>query len=345
MSSKNIVFDRFGNALDELDVAIIREWRLQRTVDAARGTFSISSRSPKATSRNLAIMNFIIAKTDDLPDWGGIIWPPRRSYNGNIDVTMRSAEWILGTRYTNAKDVLTGKPYQIFKQLLSIAVSNASLPINIDDAVCAQDGDDLSMECNFLNIYETINELASVTSHWWWLQPQIDNGILRFTPHFRARLGVEFPEQLKEGDNFTDVSVEEIGPEFANKIITWGRFDSWDAPLYVTLKRPSSISRYGLVEGIAPALDQTTTTALRQVAVSELEKRAFPYLSVTGIVTRSPYPSAGDRVRVSLPISGSFLLGSRGASFSMTVRSAAYSPVDNSMAVNLSEVITEDDLA
>src|SRR4030042_6367570 len=95
-----LVADRVGRILAELEPELGPvSWRLN---DVGRLTMRLARADPKAVEDNLRCGNRLLVEFDNgLPNWGGIIDPPRHWEGLHIEVTAYSAEHVLGWRRTD----------------------------------------------------------------------------------------------------------------------------------------------------------------------------------------------------------------------------------------------------
>jgi len=333
------IFNRKGQPLAEVDGAVTRSWRLERTIDTSKGQMSIAYNSEKVNSFTMRYGNIVLVESNDgLPNWAGIIWPRTHSQNGIIKLTLMSAEWLFAMRATDGKDVWNGSMATTFITLLHLANRYWPLPIS-PDPVISDDGRQLNNEWNAIVILDALNELANETNHFWWLEPERkSDGNLWFIPHLEKRTGRRFGQTLIENSNMGDVQLVEEPTDLANIITGYGRFDDWAFPIEYTGRNNQSIGKYGQIQAPEFFLNRSTVNGLIAPVEAALERRT-PYLSLTATMTEKPYPRAGDQVFCNFaPIHG-FLLVGRPDIIPMRCTSVDYSPDDNTPIITASEIV------
>lgn len=110
------VFDQFGNPLDMLEVRAPRSWLLN---DVGQCVFSLSVRDPHCTERNLRYGNLVLVQSAGLPDWVGVIDPPRGRNYGSVTVTAYSAEYLLKLRLATNVSSAAAASGVLFQKLIT----------------------------------------------------------------------------------------------------------------------------------------------------------------------------------------------------------------------------------
>ena len=336
MADRVLIFNRSGQMLAEIAASVTRSWQLERSLRADRAQFSMSMSDAKCTEGNLRYMNRVVVQSDTLPDWGGIIWTPREWRPGIVTVNMLSAEYLLAFRRTGTNDTLSGTIGSIFQDLIEIANGSEDMGIQVD-------ADDLDFSSksgvitfNLANIFEAINTAAADYQFYWWLEPVLsDTNRLTFTANIAKNRGRRFRGgELIEGGNFNDVKVSETG-ELANRIYTWGKFDSWTNPLVSVAEDEASRADYGLIEDAVGFPDVENVGYLDAAADALVTRQKKPRYKVPGTISRSPYPFIGDLVDVRL-VTALWTDGLVGKKVSnMRVKAMQYTP-DNGGILNVS---------
>ena len=345
-----IVCDNAGRKLTELPVSIEREYpSLDRNINAGSGSFAIPAGHAKATGRFLRYGNLIYVYSDQvgIPDWAAMIWPSEpagtRVRDGELVIQLRSVEWLLATRATEAQDILSGKSGRIFQGLLNIARREGYLPITTDTNGIAMGGAVSSKEYNLMSVYEAVNRLAEDNEVYWSLLPFIDStNTLQLRPQWRFKRTSNFRGKLDTGGTNANFAITDLGEavEIANHVIAYGRSDSWASPVMYQERSRPSISRYRQVyTKVLQCLDETTVEGLIPIVKAYLKTHAFPPLYAEGIVTRAPFPKVGDVTDLTLSDYGGVITDQRGSNVKMQVQTAAYSPGDSSLAIRVEEII------
>ena len=181
MASKVTVFDHNMHPLDELNVAVTpRSWVLN---DYGRAEFTISTADAKCTKRNLNYGNMVYiqhipskdengSKNGILPDWVGMVLPPREWDLGMVHVTAYSAEMMLMFRPAPWRTV-EGTPKAIFTKLLQYAsdfAPNMVIQPGILDDITDNFADDLKVSC-----YDHIKTLIKNSGMDWDVTGNLDS--------------------------------------------------------------------------------------------------------------------------------------------------------------------------
>lgn len=351
------VFNNEGVKIDDLTglVTVQRTEKQSYTIEAARSSFTIASTNSKATSRTLKTGNIVLVKNSEstVKNLCGVVWPSDPNgyewSGGEYRIPLRSYEWILDRRYTDAQDKFTGSPGQQFAFLLSCARRQGYLPISTDTTYIQMMGEKVAREYNAAPIYQTINKLASDNSFYWWLSAAEDatTGLLELTPYWRVKRSKKFAVQLScggEKPNLTPRKVYESG-EIANHIIVYGAGSDWIQRNNNRFERKdyASIGYYKQVfTKVIDASEETTRAGLRAIALDELNKSAFTLLRIEGTINAPPYPQTGDICSVVLPAGIGYMAERRGTVIDMQVEQVVITPTDGSYTVKLQETYDTD---
>lgn len=350
MTDVVVAFDNMGRPRDELPVVVPRGWEITRSVNSAKGFFNILATHQKANINNLKNGNIIYVYSDQrgIKPWAAIICEPEPSgteiIDGELNIKLRSSEWILGTRYTGPQDILTGKPGEVLAQLLYIARREGYMPISTDLSGVDMGGETVGpLEYNDANIYQAINDLAEKCDAYWWLYPTIDNTntlVLKVNWAFKRSRSFNVPlKSAGSSSNFVISNINQAA-EIANHVKAFARTDDWSKPVEYEETNPRSVSYYGRVFTLViPALEETTSAGLIPIVQTALKNLSFPPLHIDGTITSAPFPQAGDTLYVLLSNYGSLITARRGAIVQMYVETAFYSPQDNGLTVHLVEII------
>lgn len=339
MTDRVLVFNRFGYILDEINANITRAWSSSRTIGVSKGYFRMALNDSKATRRNLEYNNIVYVQSDIVRDWAGVIWPDMRISGGEIEVTLRAAEWMIGQRISGSNNILTGKAHEIFIEILRLAQRSGGLLLSQDYSNISYVNFETELELHYDNLYDAANDLAEQSEMYWFLDPVIENKFIKFRPRFKRRIGILRNEPLVEGSNFIVDTIKETA-ELANTITAYGKFSDWSNPISQTANNPIGVSKYGVVADAIPFPEVTQLSALLESAETAVNDRYLPLLQIEGIITQAPYPSAGDWLQVYLE-SMPAILSDRGNVLTMRVNSCAYDPDDGGLSVVLLESRTQ----
>lgn len=334
MTDRVIVYHRNGTPLAELDATIVRSWQLERGARAERAVMQVRA---SAIAKNLTqFRNLVVVVSDVVPHWCGVIWDTRDWDDNNITVTMYSCEYLLSFRRTGTVEKYETTPNGIFSGLLKTAQAVEPLQIEINASYIAGGGAVTAKEYNRENIFQAINDLASETEYYWWLQPTFSTvNRLSLRAMWQKNRGVTYNQPLVQGSNFTDVKVTEIC-KVANKIYAHGNVEEWENAMEHVAIDAASRSQFGLIEDEIADHDISEQVALVSFGNSELNKRKQPRLRVSGKVLSTPFPRIGDNVTVmlsadSLGYSGGESVVARTSA--LRVKNAAYSPEEIGVSI------------
>ena len=350
MTDVNIVCNCNGKKLDELEIAVQRQYKITSGFNSATGGFEISARDNKATARNLRYGNIIYVTSSvvGLRDYAAVIWPTDNGTgveDGILKFNLRSYEWILSTRYTDVQETFEGTPGQIAIMLLTSARRNGNFPVTLDTNLVNIGGEHTTKVYNFANIYKALNDLAQDYGFLWYLQPNVDavtnNLSLQLVWDYQKTR--TFPIRLSTGGDRPYLQVDKIKErgEIANRVIAFGKFADWAQP---NVSEPQisqkSQSFYGQVyEVVIENNIDISPAGLDNLAAAYLQEHAFPKISIDGAILREPYPRFGDILTVEMPANNSFIIDRRGSDIKMQLTNAIYTPDDKSYAVHLEEII------
>lgn len=187
MSSRVSIFDHFCRPLTEINAPVTpRSWVLN---DFGRAEFSIGFDSTKSQSEQLLreeyfqfgnLIHIVHLPSKDgsgtqngmLPDWTGIILPPRKWDLGVCHITAYSAESILKLRALKYKNI-SGTPKTVLKQMIEIVNERAK---NIQFKYGNLDDLQLTFpDILRTNAYDHIKKLQQNSKMDWDVTGRIDN--------------------------------------------------------------------------------------------------------------------------------------------------------------------------
>lgn len=273
-----LVGDRSGQVLDELtaDIAFVN-WRLNKV---GKCEFVVATTDPKATFTNLRFGNFVyIDFSNGLPDWGGVIDPPRRWDERTIKVTAYSAEYLFGLRTTDKGRYFTDQTVgYIYKTLIEDANGIAATGITIGDVY---DGGQIhSPEYHFKSLLDIFqNSLtARLSTNDFDVIPTLENGIITFKANFYESRGADRTGlALIQDKNLSRPILEEQGP-IINSWDVAGEGSSWgDERLTANAQNDDSIQIYGIREDSKVYSDVSEQTTLDEHADTLLDGSKDPY--------------------------------------------------------------------
>jgi hypothetical protein len=273
-----IVADKSGHNLAELSVDL--EYVAWRIGKVAKAKFNISPLDPKATRTNLRFGNRILFQFENgLPNWVGVLDPPREWKSGNIKVTAYSAEHILEYRQTGKSKYFAGvQAGKIYKELIQDMNNIENTGIDIGNVWVGGAG--LSVELHFESLLYFFQDY--LTSGLWSSEFDItgaeEAGQIVMSANFYERKGADRTGiALLEGANIESAILVEEGP-IVNSWDVAGQGTDWgDTRLTARAQSNLSISEFGLREGSAIYPNETLQTTLEDRAANSLLDTLVPY--------------------------------------------------------------------
>lgn len=273
-----IVATRSGNKLAEIDADVLNvSWRLN---EIGKCEFTVAANNPKATAANLRFNNRVILQFDNgLPDWGGIIVPPRKWDGYDITVTALSAEAILKTRTTDRGRYFTSQTVGAIYQAL-IEEANAVSDTGIAIGSIFAGGDTHSPDYHFKSLFSIIQDSLSkrLSTMDFSITPTVTSTTVSFLANWHLTRGTTKTNVvLLQGNNVQPLSLAEQGT-IVNYWHTAGSGASWGADrLTADAFDSASIALYGLQEGSAIYGDVSEEGTLQTNANNLLSESAYPY--------------------------------------------------------------------
>jgi hypothetical protein len=264
-------------------------WRLN---DVGQATLSLAKTDPKLAADFLRFGNRILIQFDNgLPNWGGIIDPPRKWTSPTVDITAYSGEYLFGLRQTEKSLQFTNAVVgDVYQQVVQGANSVYAMGISL--GIVWKGGSLHSPEYHFTNLLEIIRNglVEKLSTGDFDVMASELAGHIVFTANLHERRGRNKPEvALLAGRNIAEVSYDEQGPivnswDFAGEGTDWGD----DRPTAIA-QDGSSISSYGFRQGSQILTDVSETATLYEAAVNRLAESKDPHniFSLTAI-NRAP---------------------------------------------------------
>ena len=283
MASRITIFDHFMRRLVEIEAPTTpRSWILN---GYGRCEFSLSTSDPKCTENNLQFGNLVfiehLPSKDEtgqihgkLPDWVGIIMPPRSWDLGVCHVSAYSAESILAFRampYVTVK----GTPKTIFEMIIEHAHERAKniiiQPGFLDDQPLTFP-DDLRT-----NAYDHINKLTNDAGMDWDVTGEIDEkgDLLLFANLYRKK-GIETGLVLH--NNNTELQsplLTEQGTP-SNQVFGYSQANTAQARQRVEVVNQDSIDDYGPLQLNQVFIGKHDGTSVRNAAQVRVNERGRP---------------------------------------------------------------------
>jgi hypothetical protein len=253
-----------------------------RKNDVGRSSLTISKTDPKAIADNLRFGNHVlIAFSNGLPNWGGVIQPPLKWDGSSITAELDSAEVILGWRQTDKGRYFTATVVgTIFSSLVNEANSVSPTGISVGSNTW-QGGTAHSPDYHFKDLLQICKE--SLTGRLedcdFYLTADESGGYIVYTANLVESRGSDKSETvaLIEGHNLTPMRLEQQGPLWNSWDIV-GEGTGWgDYRLTAHEENASSISTYGLRQNSAMYPDIKLQATLDSTAAKHVSEEANPH--------------------------------------------------------------------
>lgn len=276
--SRFLVGDKFGNILTELspDIGQI-SWRLNKV---GKVKFFMASTDPKAIKDYLKYGNRVLIEFENgLPNWGGIIDPPRAWDGSNIRCASYSALQIFKYRQTDKGRYFSNDPVGIIFQSL-IQETNEIEDTGVKIGTIWTGGELHSPDYHFkdlLTIFQNSLTKRMSTSDFDFV-PSISQDKIIFTANFYDSKGSDKSQiALIDGENVSGMKLTEQGP-----IINWwdaaGEGTNWGTDrLTANVINSESLSLYGLRQNAKVYADVSVQSTLDNNAANLLDKSEWPY--------------------------------------------------------------------
>lgn len=272
-----LVADRTGRILAEVEPQLGPvSWRLN---DVGRATLTFAKTDPKAIEDYLRFGNrLLIQFANGLPNWGGVIDPPRKWDQKSIQITAYSGEYLLGFRQTDRGRYFDGATVgYVFQQLIQEA--NAVSPMGVTIGGVWGGGSTHSPEYHFDNLLKIIQESLTErlsTADFAVLATET-SGYVVFTAHLYERRGSDKPGVvLLEDHNLAAIDLNEQGPmvncwNIIGQGTTWG-----DERSVAYAEDTDSIATHDRREDSAVHADTATQATLDETADNKLSESSWP---------------------------------------------------------------------
>lgn len=273
------IFDREGYLLGEVESQVEREWLLNEYGEA---TFSLSKSDPKCTERMLRFGNRVVIQSNaddpkgiDLPDWVGVIDPPREWGERDVTVTAYSAEYLFTWRRGPGenKQRITRSWGGIFEKLIAWANAPEDLYIRAGDIY--EVGPSIERTIEVHEMYNAITGMVKDSGQDWGLEPAYNGGRLYCLANWWERRGIESGYALEEGMNLrlSGNPLSEQGPLSNNVLAYSNNMVGWNVNRVVTVQDAASAARYGLRQSVLSVdAEDSDKPAIRSAANAELKR-------------------------------------------------------------------------
>jgi hypothetical protein len=264
-----LIGDRTGRLLAEVEPLVGPvSWRLN---DVGRATLTFAKTDPKCIEDFLRFGNRVLIQFGNgLPDWGGVIDPPREWTAATVTATAYSAEYILGTRVTEKDRQFSGvNPMYVISQLLAaISADDPNLSYSQTQTFS---GVLVSPELHYANIWTLTKSLLDETASDLWVRPILSStDLIQFVVYgYELKRGVEKPNVvLLESHNLAGIGLSEQGP-IINSWVTPGAGSTWgDERPVGAAQDDDSITEFGLREASEAHTETSDQETLDEIAAN-----------------------------------------------------------------------------
>lgn len=335
-----VVGDQNGVVLDELSADILFcNWRLNKV---GKCEFEIAAKDPKATQTNLKYGNRIIIRFENgLPDWGGIIDPPRTWDDGVIKVTAYSGEQLFAQRTTDKGRYFSSQTVgAIYTALINEANTIASTGATTGAVYTG--GSTHSPDYHFKGLLDIFQKSLTgrLSTFDFDVVPQLAGGSISFLANLYESKGSQKHSLLLVQDkNLARVKLKEQGP-IVNSWDMAGEGTGWGSErLTANAQDINSINAYGLREDSTVYGDVSIQNTLDDHAATALSKSKDPYniwtlWALDELPARFADYDVGDEVALV-----AFDYGFGGTDTLIRITSREYEPADGVCNLVVQEVI------
>jgi hypothetical protein len=245
--SRVTAFNKHGIMVGDLRAQTKRTYTLASTGVIGQCDFDISTFDSHARLKFLEYGNFVLVRQDNLPDWLGIIYPPRGRRFGSVSVRAYQIENLLYWRTTPTQKY-TGSAGSIFQQILTWTNSARNNEKLIKPGIIYSDGN--SREETTGN--DALSHLVSVAKRSgqdFDIKYSIDSGKLVLTGNWYEMKGIDTGKYFREGHNIeAKDNVMEDNGEIYNDLTGISDASTPNTRMTSNLYSDASIDRYGLYQ-------------------------------------------------------------------------------------------------
>jgi hypothetical protein len=338
--SRFTLFDHSGNPLAEIETLSTRSWILN---DIGRCQFRIPTNDSKCLEKYLEYGNFIhvehIPSVDGdgnargkLPDWTGVILPPRTWYTGEVEIVAFSAEMVLHRRTPPFKTFWCFAHYDLMEKMLDYGNSYAWGGIKVQRGTFEVDGYAGGF---WSDVYQTIFEHMHNFGEVEVVGSRDTNGKLNLTANWylAGHKGIysNIPLQAENTEGSSGgVLLTEQGT-ILNEFWTDSNPGTIGDRTIASARNPDSVSRYGLMQGKS-IVQGANDIDLQNEARKQINLNSYPVwtfqpnaLDVEKLFT---YMVPGNTMPVAIPNAG-FYLGKVGFQGTARLTGVEYSEASN----------------
>ena len=307
-----LIGDRFGRVIGEVTPSIgAISWRLN---SIGRVILTFSKNDAKTTEAMLRHGNRVLIQFSSdigLPDWGGVLDPPRTWGADTVAVSCYGIEYMLQFRITGKIRAFDSVPVgSIFHALLTETQFDG--PMGITFGRIWTGGRMHHPRFHFKNLWDIIvNDLLPMENCDIQFVPYLEAGYIKFRAEIYEKLGEDKSarQQLKEGVNVSSAGLSEQGP-LVNSFTSIGAGTGWgdDRGTSISVDRDSG-NLYGLRQGSEIYSKVTLATTLERYSNTVVEQGSSPHTRPTVSAVNKPPAlfsayGIGDYLRCVLPTYG-----------------------------------------
>lgn len=315
-----LVFDRNQAFLGQIEPYVVDvSWRLN---NVGRAMFVMPYADPKCIRTYLQYGNRVLVRFDNgLPDFGGVLDPPRKRDSTSVMVAAYTAERIFSWRVTaKSRRFTTTAPGTIYQTL--IEEENAQRQTGIAIGAIYVGGTARTIDYHYHDFLKRCQDLAKLTGQDFDVSSEYADGAVTFKANWYEVRGADKSGAvfLLEGDNVMDVRLDEQG-EIANTVYLAGLGQTWGTSRYIafstdeTSEADYGFREYAEVQSGVVMSDTLDKNADEVLAIKKDAKKRFTLVVADKAPGLFAEYGVGDRVTLQ-----AFLKGGSDWMFDGTVR-------------------------
>lgn len=280
MSIRCLIFDKSNQLIDEINPSIKSiSWRLN---NVGKTVINLPYTDSKCTLTNLQYGNRILISFDsDMPDFGGVIDPPRKQSSSGVMATAYTGEHLFTWRVTEKiHEFITTAPGGVYKRLITQA--NARRPTSIDVGDIYFGGTPRTLSYHYHDVWGRIKALSDTSGQDFDITTDYVGGQLTFQANWYDVKGIDRSNEIYfiEGSNVKDVGLNEQGA-IANQVFLIGEGQTWGAKRYVasesdaTSEKDYGYREYSEIQSSVKLNDTLDKNAIQVLSEKKNPRRKF----------------------------------------------------------------------
>jgi hypothetical protein len=337
MASRLTIYDLDGARLAEITANVTRTWKLG---EAAGASWVLSNNDAKSVLGWMQFGRYALVEHDKLPDWCGVIYPPRNWGYQEVQIEAKSGEYLLNKFRGPAEFLTEGEAGAVFADLFRESFVQGACPMQLGEVWSG--GKHYRKPSNYGRVYAELRQIALDNQNDWDVTPSIASGRLVFNLNYYQKRGERRNLVLEENKNL------EIGGrrlveqgDIRNNILGYDSTEgTWQNRMTSEREDATSLEQYGYwadtithtVGHIQSASDQVTQAALDKTK----QPRRTIDLVVTHVTNEFQNLALGDQLRVILTSVG-YTNGGFGLDTWIRILGMQYDDVSNKVKITCDE--------